>query len=188
MKIISALRQLEEFGIVPLTGEADALSYRILCDLTKNGTRIVCEALGMDSRGLKDSWNSGTRSDPHIKSIMLASDAWTWLAPIALFTQDYCGRPQYHTVFTTIDDDDNLKAVVGLPDGEQLIREVWEEITKEDGTMDFHRTSPTKFKAEGEEQLWPTGCYGRIGRFYKWPSEQQTVGTRNVHAMSGRVT
>ena len=39
MKTISQWRHLEEYGIVPLTGEACGLMYRILCDLTEHGDR-----------------------------------------------------------------------------------------------------------------------------------------------------
>lgn len=41
MKTVRRWDDLAEFGIVPLTGEACGLMYRILCDLTDRGKRIV---------------------------------------------------------------------------------------------------------------------------------------------------
>jgi hypothetical protein len=41
MKRIESIKDLEAFGIVPLTGESDAHMYRILCDLTEQGKRVI---------------------------------------------------------------------------------------------------------------------------------------------------
>ena len=46
MLTIRSWNDLEQFGIVPLTGEACPLSMRILCDLTPRGERIVSAVLG----------------------------------------------------------------------------------------------------------------------------------------------
>ena len=40
MKRIENLRHLEEYGIIPLTGESDAHMYRILCDVTQQGNAV----------------------------------------------------------------------------------------------------------------------------------------------------
>ena len=67
-----SIRTLEEFGIIGLTGEAEGVSGlgRVLCDLTKQGTEIVAEFLGMpltfryDDNGISSAvefssnWNS----------------------------------------------------------------------------------------------------------------------------------
>ena len=58
MKTISDLRDLRPFGIDILTGEADALSYRLLCDLNKRGVDIICEALGLTEQAFHDNYNS----------------------------------------------------------------------------------------------------------------------------------
>ena len=47
-----------------MTGEADALSYRILCDLTRTGRDLVCEAYGIRPEGLAENWNCGDDKDP----------------------------------------------------------------------------------------------------------------------------
>ena len=61
--------QLNEFGIVLLTGEACNYSQRILCDLTAKGCKLVAEFYGLPQKiNFKDNWNSGPKQDPHIGS------------------------------------------------------------------------------------------------------------------------
>lgn len=80
MKTVTCWGALEPFGIVPLTGEACALGYRILCDLTEKGKRTVERCLSVEIRS--ESWNSGSKDDPHIASIMLTQEM---LVPLAVF-------------------------------------------------------------------------------------------------------
>jgi len=80
MKIVSVLAQLEEFGIVVLTGEACSLMYRVLCDLTDQGKRVVEKCLSVEIRS--EPWNSGSNDHPHVASIMLTSDM---VVPLAVF-------------------------------------------------------------------------------------------------------
>lgn len=49
MKVIARLADLERYGIVPLSAEADNLSYRILCDLTYQGYCLLCECYGLSA-------------------------------------------------------------------------------------------------------------------------------------------
>ena len=109
MLTVKCLRDLEEFGIVPLTGEADALSYRCLCDLTAQGRQIVAETHGTRENGFPENWNCGSANKPHVASVMLAYGAWRDIAPIALLS--CC-----HTVFQTED------SVFGLQENEELLR------------------------------------------------------------------
>ena len=44
MKSIRSWDDLSAHGIVPLTGEACGLSYRILCDVTGRGKKIMEKA------------------------------------------------------------------------------------------------------------------------------------------------
>ena len=83
MKTISQWRHLEEYGIVPLTGEACGLMYRILCDVTEPGQRIVEKCLGC---GLTqpESWNCGTNETPRVGAIMLAPEMLIPLGAFAL--------------------------------------------------------------------------------------------------------
>ena len=93
MKFIRKLNDMEAFGIVPLTGEADALSLRILCDLTEQGVKIVQMALGLATTtakpdepppGFLPPWNTSTNGHQHVACIMLDYDAWKHLAVFAL--------------------------------------------------------------------------------------------------------
>ena len=83
MKTISQWRHLEEYGIVPLTGEACGLMYRILCDLTEHGQQIVEKCLGCGLT-LPESWNRGTDAAPHVGAIMLAPEMLIPLGAFAL--------------------------------------------------------------------------------------------------------
>jgi glycyl-tRNA synthetase beta chain len=58
MKSIRSWEDLSVYGIVPLTGEACGLSYRILCDVTAAGKKIIEKA------GPQASWKlSSVKSD-----------------------------------------------------------------------------------------------------------------------------
>ena len=82
MKTISCFNDLMAFGIEPLTGESCGLSYRILCDVTEAGRRVLAQALGIPNLALPGNWNRGSDADPHIGSVMLA---YEMLTPIAVF-------------------------------------------------------------------------------------------------------
>jgi hypothetical protein len=59
MKSIRNWKDLEQYGIFPLTGEACAISARLLCDLNKNGEKLIKEFLGIPQNAtLADNWNS----------------------------------------------------------------------------------------------------------------------------------
>jgi hypothetical protein len=80
MKTISSWDALREYGIDVLTGEACSLMYRILCDLTQNGKRIVERCLSVQIQS--ENWNHGSDQDPHIASIMLTHEM---IVPLAVF-------------------------------------------------------------------------------------------------------
>ncbi len=84
MKTIRSLNDLTPYGIKPLTGEACGLMYRILCDVTESGRKIVAKTLGIPQLSLPDAWNRGSATDPHIGSIMLAPEMYLVLAVFAL--------------------------------------------------------------------------------------------------------
>ena len=86
MKTIDCLINLEPYGIIPLTGEACGLSYRVLCDLTKRGKGLVEKALGVTITS--ENWNRGSESNPHIASIMLPHCMVTPIAVFALLESD----------------------------------------------------------------------------------------------------
>ena len=82
MKTVSTWDHLREYGIDLLTGEACSLMYRILCDLTEKGKRIVERCLSV--RIQSENWNNGTKDAPHVASIMLTHEMFTPLAVFAL--------------------------------------------------------------------------------------------------------
>ena len=82
MKTISNWQDLEPYGIVFLTGESCGLMYRLLCDLTVPGKKIIEKCLGLKDLGATDNWNGGHAGNPHVASILLPPEM---LAPIAVF-------------------------------------------------------------------------------------------------------
>ena len=81
MKTLSEWRHLEPYGIVPLTGEACGLMYRILCDVTERGKAIVEKCLGCQVV-LPENWNHGSEATQHIGSIMVVPEM---LVPLGVF-------------------------------------------------------------------------------------------------------
>ena len=47
MQSIHAWDDLSRYGIIPLTGEACGLMYRILCDVTRRGQKTLEKAFGI---------------------------------------------------------------------------------------------------------------------------------------------
>ncbi|MFZ1932389.1 MAG: hypothetical protein WAU84_01475 [Thermoguttaceae bacterium] len=84
MKSIRRWDDLCAHGIVPLTGEACGLSYRILCDVTARGKKTLEKALGVAQLGLQDNWNHGSADGAHVGSIMLAPELLPFIGVFAL--------------------------------------------------------------------------------------------------------
>jgi hypothetical protein len=84
MKSINSWDHLCAFGIDQLTGEACGLSYRILCDVTAAGKKILEKALGVAELRLHENWNRGTDDAPHVGSIMLAPELLPFVGVFAL--------------------------------------------------------------------------------------------------------
>lgn len=59
MLTIQSNRDLEQFGIVMLTGESCAYSKRILCDITQTGYKIFCKCFGLHHHMTKELNPSG---------------------------------------------------------------------------------------------------------------------------------
>lgn len=84
---ISSLNDLRLFGINTLTGEADRLGMRILCDLSEAGIALVESYLGHTVKITHGSnMNSMVGDDASVASIMLSRDTLWDLAQYALFT------------------------------------------------------------------------------------------------------
>ena len=84
MKTISCFEDLSPHGVIPLTGEACGLSYRVLCDVTAKGKKLLEKALGLKDLGPAENWNRGSETDPHVGSVMLTVDLITFLGVFAL--------------------------------------------------------------------------------------------------------
>jgi hypothetical protein len=82
MKSIHSWNDLERYGIIPLTGEACGLMYRILFDVTASGKKVLEKCFGTPNLNLPESWNRGSENDPHVGCIMLSHEM---LQPLAVF-------------------------------------------------------------------------------------------------------
>jgi hypothetical protein len=89
MKTINCWDDLTQHGIVPLTGEACGLMYRILCDVTASGKRLLEKAFAVADLGLNESWNRGSEDDAHVGSIMMPHDFLPFVGIFALL-EDRC--------------------------------------------------------------------------------------------------
>ena len=78
MKTISSWSDLAPFGITVLTGEACGLMYRLLCDVTEQGVRVVEKCLDVKVTPA-EPWNRDA-----IGSIMLAPELRVPLGIFAL--------------------------------------------------------------------------------------------------------
>lgn len=84
MKSIRSWDDLSAYGIIPLTGEACGLSYRILCDVTARGKKLLEKALSISRLEPHENWNHGNVDDPHVGSVMLAPDLLAFIGVFAL--------------------------------------------------------------------------------------------------------
>ncbi len=126
MHAITKFEDLNQFGIRPLTGEADALSFRILCDLTEEGASVFKECFGLPQAAkLADNWNTGA-----IASVLLPADAIRSLAIIGYHQQN-------KTVIVTD------KLIAGLDPNEHITRH---------SNNDYY----TIYTAKGHAHPWPT--------------------------------
>jgi len=63
-EVYQSCEDLEQFGVIPLTGEGCGLAMRILCDLTEEGVKLIREFMRVEPTA--HPWNS-----KGVKSIML---------------------------------------------------------------------------------------------------------------------
>lgn len=175
MKVISEIQDLREFGINYLTGEACALSMRGLYDLDDQGIEIVCEALSISREGLAGGWNSGGAS------IMLSADMVPTLGVFAL-------RRHCHTVFSARKQGHygTHTVIYGLegPD-EELIRAQF-KLNEETNEVELVSPHMFRYRIDSDPHPWMDEYRGEIQRIFTCGANPH-VGTRNVHAATGRV-
>lgn len=85
MKTVAVIKDLELFGIQPLTGEADALSFRILCDLTPEGMAVVKTCFKLRGECFYPAYNHRAGA---VASFMLPPDCVKPLAIIGFIGRD----------------------------------------------------------------------------------------------------
>ena len=91
MKCIHSWDDLSLHGIVPLTGEACGLMYRILCDVTAPGKKTLEKAFAVAELRLRENWNHGPDDNPHVGAIMLAQEVLPFIGVFALL-EDGCSE------------------------------------------------------------------------------------------------
>ena len=85
MRQVNCWRDLEQFGICALTGEACSHAMRLLCDVTADGKRIVESFLGGRVEIAEGSnWNSRCSSGDHVGSVLLPRSILTDLGAFCL--------------------------------------------------------------------------------------------------------
>jgi len=105
MKTIARWDHLRPFGINMLTGEACSLMYRVLCDITEDGKRVIEKCLSCELRP-PENWNSGA-----VGSIMLTREM---LVPVAVFALLEAGCREVYIVDGTVvgmEPDDTAESV-----------------------------------------------------------------------------
>lgn len=91
MKTISSFRDLQNYGINPLTGEACSLSMRTLCDLSDSGRQLLATFLGApDLDCFPENWNTHVGNEAAVCSAMLTRATLRDLCIFALFVKDEC--------------------------------------------------------------------------------------------------
>jgi hypothetical protein len=149
----------ELLGIHPLTGEACALSMRILCDLSEAGAELMRDYLGLPHDcPLSPAWNSTVSRKPAIACMMIERSAFPAIVHFALLRngcQYVYGRDDSADSSGFSDSD-----FVHYPDLRDYV----------DGS------NPARAGFDDGARLYRNPC-----------TSAPIVGTRAVHAFSGRV-
>lgn len=184
MKLIQSLNDLVDFGIYPLTMESDALSFRMLCDLSANGRKIVAETFGLAETGFPPNWNSSRGA---VASCLLSPDA-----QLVGILGVIAGVLSSSTVVTT------STSTFILEDKEELIRPVYKDVYDpvDRAWIRNEQVEPHKLRLDsGEIVAWDLDLWGTVVRVFARQTGSQLSagkdlgrvdGLRNVHQMSGR--
>jgi hypothetical protein len=149
MKSVSDFSGLAQFGIKTLTGESDALGFRILCDLDAQGVRVFKECFGLlyredkDMAGMTPNWNSGS-----IASVLLTGHDIVPLAIIGFYLQGY------------------MVVVTRYDDGQENVFAL-----EKDDTLSLENLD-TGYLYNGH--TWPN-CYGKIVRIIRQKASTRNV-------------
>lgn len=129
MKTLHDARALTDYGVNPLTGEADAYSRRTLCDLSQEGIILMTAYLGLSHtteacRVFPKNWNSMVGESEAVASVMLARDTMADLTIFALLHIDrfdyVMQTPSGFSGFNAGDEYGERYLHQGLPEGYRL--------------------------------------------------------------------
>lgn len=153
MKAMNNLQDIRAYGIELLTGEADRLCMRILCDMNEEGQRLVTDFFGLPFNAeFKANWNSQVNGQPSVGCVMLTTATLWELARFAMLSVD-----QFDVVIET-----PSYGLRGMNHGGQYTAHYMELAERSPGTLIFRNLGKT--------------------------STAPGFGTRNTHAMSGRIS
>lgn len=160
LKSISGDSGLKELGINTLTGEACAYSTRILCDLNEDGVTLFKAYLGLTAEAaLAAPWNSSPiNGKPPVASVMIDREMFEPLARFALFTQGF-------------------QFVYGRKGGGNIYYTAYNQVDIDcnSGVRDMHSLARS---GVGDAYVWVNPA--------AFNNAQPRVGSRNVHAATGR--
>lgn len=163
------MKDLKPYGVNPLTGEADGVGMRVLCDLSARGVKLLAKALGLQTVTPEEPWNRATpvNDQPPVGSFLLPRDLFTTLAVFALLETGVRGA----------------FVVERGPDTTEL----WsmEGVYSHDERPDPKGGVLGDCYAEVEEYMNELRAKGCHVRRYGYDG---TAGDRNKHQFSGRVT
>ena len=148
---VTNMRNLTQFGINALTGEACSYSMRTLCDVNEQGLDLLTDFFGMPKLELEANWNTTVNDTKAIGSLMLVHDIVPTLAQFAFF---------------------RLGALAIVRNGQDV-------------TPVFDADLLSRYEQLIESQESKTHSIYRNHNLQK--SHQPSIGSRNVHAFSGRV-
>jgi hypothetical protein len=147
----------QTLGVNPLTGEACALSMRILCDVNEQGAALLREYFGLPTDcKLSDPWNSKVGNAPAVASFMIDRKAFPALVHFALL------RAGCQYVYGRDDEIDST----GFSDS---------DLEEYPDLADYISGTAKRAGFDKGARLYRNWCAG------------PAVGTRNVHAASSRV-
>jgi hypothetical protein len=123
---------LAQYGVNPLTGEADAYSRRILCDLNEQGVILLTAYFGLSHtiearHCFPRNWNSMVGDFPAVASVLLAHAVIPDLMVFALLhvgQYDYVLEAPPGVGFTGFNEGDNYATAYltrGLPEGYRVL-------------------------------------------------------------------
>ena len=165
-------KQLEQMGIIPLTGESCSAGFRLLCDVTEKGRKIILDFFGLpQDTKLAANWNRGVGDeDEHVGSIMLSYDMLPDIAAWAMAfhgaTHIQISRSGYVAGYTIPEETEEWKKV---KDTDERLRK----------TLDDERKGDCRISVQCALEI-----AGRLPRRSLLGS--QILKGRETHQMTGR--